>query len=114
VPSLSWADNVPKAGNHETAKAGDQVSPGARAGTQSYAFASRFDSKRPRPWPIGNGTGNRALRSGPCSRLAGQASGPTPGLLASVGDKALAFLELAERPVRKTRRAPILHGSQRG
>ena len=77
---------------------------------------SLHDSTRkwPRPWPIGNGTGNRALRSGPCGRLAGQASGSTPSLSASVSDKALAFLELAELPVRKTRRAPILHVSQRG
>ena len=62
--------------------------------------------KRPRPWPIGNGTGNRALRSGPCGRLAGQASGSTPSLSASVSDKARGFLELAE--------TSILHVSQRG
>ena len=60
-----------------------------------------------------NGTGNRALRSGPCGRLAGQASGPTPAFSASVSDKALALLELAKLPVRETC-VPILRLSQRG
>jgi len=93
--SLSPAD-LPKAGNHENTKAGDQVSPAARARTQSYAFTSRFDSKRLRPWPIGDDTGNRAQRGGPCGRLAGQPSGPMQGLSASVSHKARAFLELAD------------------
>jgi hypothetical protein len=43
-----------------------------------------------------------ALRSGPCVRLASQASGPTPGLSASVGDKGLAFLELRGAPGPRT------------
>jgi hypothetical protein len=111
--SVPLAANLPKAGNHETVKPGDQVSAAARARTQSHAFASRFDAMRRRPWLIEDGTGNRALRSGPRGRLAGRASGPTPGLLASVSDKALALLELAKLPVRETC-APILRLSQRG
>src|SRR5438105_8857735 len=99
--------------NRETTKAGDQVSPAARARTQSYVSASCFDSKRARPWPIGDGTGNHALRSGPCGRLAGQAGKRAHAGLVGFGERqALAFLELAELPVRETRRAPILHVSQ--
>lgn len=55
-----------------------------------------------------------AQRSVRPPRWPGKRAGPTQGLSASVSDKALAFLELAELPVRETRRAPILHVSQRG
>ena len=111
--SVPLAGKSPESGKPRNRETRRPVSAAARARTQSHAFASRFDAMRRRPWLIEDGSGNRALRSGPRGRLVGRASGPTPGLSASVSDKALALLELAKLPVRETC-APILRVSQRG
>jgi hypothetical protein len=74
---------------------------------------SLHDSKRPRPGPIGVETATPPCAAVRAAALPARQSGSTPGLSASVGDKALAFLELRGAPGLRNP-ASAHHLSQRG